>query len=65
MSIDGTGYFCSDKVHCARCCEKKHRDGRVSYYRQLLGVVLVHPEQRVVLPLAPEPITREDGRDYR
>ena len=33
----------------------------MSYYHQLLGAVLVHPEQRVVLSLAPEPITREDG----
>ena len=57
----GTGYFYSDKVHCEQCCEKRHRDGRVSWYHQLLGAVLVHPEQRVVLPLAPEPILREDG----
>ena len=61
LSVDGTGYFYSDKVHCGQCCEKRHRDGRVSWYHQLLGAVLVHPEQRVVLPLAPEPITREDG----
>ena len=61
LSVDGTGYFYSDKVHCEQCCEKQHRDGRVSWYHQLLGAVLVHPEQRVVLPLAPEPILREDG----
>ena len=61
LSVDGTGYFYSDRVHCAQCCEKQHRDGRVSYYHQLLGAVLVHPAQRTVLPLAPEPIKREDG----
>jgi hypothetical protein len=61
LSVDGTGYFYSDRVHCGQCCEKHHRDGRVSWYHQLLGAVLVHPEQRVVLPLAPEPIVREDG----
>ena len=33
----------------------------MSWYHQLLGAVLVHPERRVVLPLAPEPIMREDG----
>ena len=61
LSVDGTGYFYSDRVHCEQCCQTQHRDGRVSYYHQLLGAVLVHPEQRVVLPLAPEPITRADG----
>ena len=61
LSVDGTGYFYSDKVHCEQCCEKRHRDGRVSYYHQLLGAALVHPERRTVLPLAPEPIMREDG----
>ncbi len=33
----------------------------MSYYHQLLGAVLVHPEQRAVLPLAPAPLMRGDG----
>ncbi len=61
LSVDGTGYFYSDQVHCEQCCETHHRDGRVSYYHQLLGAVLVHPDQRAVLPLAPEPLLRADG----
>ena len=61
LSVDGTGYFSSSKVHCDRCCEKRHRDGRTTYYHQLLGAVLVHPEQREVFPLAPEPILKGDG----
>ena len=32
LSIDGTGYFSSDKVHCQNCCEKHHRDGTTTYY---------------------------------
>jgi len=44
LSVDGTGFFSSGKVHCKRCCEKRHRDGRVAYYHQMLGAVLVHPE---------------------
>jgi hypothetical protein len=32
-----------------------------SYYHQLLGAVLVHPELPTVLPLAPDAITRQDG----
>ncbi len=61
LSVDGTGYFSSQKVHCAHCCERRHRDGRVTYYHQMLGAVLVHPEHREVFPLAPEPILRADG----
>ncbi len=61
LSVDGTGYFSSEHVHCAHCCERRHRDGRVSYYHQVLGAVLAHPAHREVFPLAPEPILRADG----
>ena len=60
LSVDGTGYFSSSTVHCANCCEKHHRDGR-TILPPVLGAVLVHPEQREVFPLAPEPIVKEDG----
>jgi hypothetical protein len=61
VSIDGTGYFSSSEVHCDNCCEKHHRDGRVTYYHQMLGAVLVHPDHKEVFPLAPEPILKQDG----
>jgi hypothetical protein len=53
--------FCSSTISCPECCIKHARSGEVSYYPQLLGAVIVHPEQRVVIPLAPEPITRQEG----
>ncbi len=61
LSVDGTGYFSSSSVHCDHCCEKHHKDGRVTYSHQMLGAVVVHPEQREVFPLAPEPIVKGDG----
>ena len=61
LSVDGTGYFSSSRVHCASCCEKHHRDGRTTYYHQMLGAVVVHPKQREVFVLAPEPIVKGDG----
>lgn len=61
ISLDGTGQFSSETVHCANCCEKKHRGGNTTYYHQMLGAVLVHPDQREVIPLAPEPIVKGDG----
>jgi len=61
LSIDGTGQFSSEKVHCNNCCSKKHRNGKISYYHHMLGAALVHPDQKVVIPLAPEPIVKGDG----
>ncbi len=61
LSVDGTGYFSSKKVHCKQCCEKHHKDGQITYYHQLLGAVLVHPDQREVFALAPESILKQDG----
>ncbi len=60
LSVDGTGYFSSHKVHCKSCCEKHHRNGTITYYHQMLGAVLVR--QKEVFPLAPEPITKKDGK---
>jgi hypothetical protein len=61
LSIDGTGYFSSKTVHCPQCCEKHHRNGQITYYHQMLGAVLVHPDQAEVFPLAPEAMIKQDG----
>lgn len=61
MPLDGTGYFYSKEVHCEYCCEKKHSDGTIGYYHQMLSGAIVHPEQKVVLPFAPEAIMKSDG----
>ena len=62
LSIDGTGYFSSDKIHCDSCCEKKRsKSGEITYEHQILGAAIVHPDFKVVIPLAPEPIIKQDG----
>jgi Transposase DDE domain len=61
LSLDGTTYFSSTKVHCSSCLEKHHRGGGVTYSHQLLGATLVHPDLKEVIPLAPEPIIQQDG----
>ena len=35
----------------------------MSYYHQMLGAVIVHPDFPEVIPLAPEPIQRQDGQN--
>ncbi|EDN67849.1 transposase [Beggiatoa sp. PS] len=61
VSMDGTGYFSSHDIHCDQCCEKHHRNGKITYHHQMLGIALVHPNHHHVLPLAPEPIIKQDG----
>jgi hypothetical protein len=59
--VDGTEIFHSEEVHCKNCCKKEHRDGRITYHHQILGAVIAHPDLHQVIPLCPEPITKQDG----
>lgn len=62
LSLDGTGYFSSQKVHCDSCLQKVTKaTGVVTYEHQLLGAAIVHPNHKEVIPLAPEPIQKQDG----
>ena len=61
LSLDGTQIFESEKVHCKNCCEKHHRTGKISYYHQILSGAIVKPGLSQVIPLCPEPITKQDG----
>lgn len=61
LSIDGTGHYSSEKVNCKNCCVKNHKNGSKTYYHQMLGAVIVHPEKKEVIPLCPEPIQKKDG----
>jgi len=62
VSLDGTGHFYSKKVHCDACLQKVNKKtGEVTYYHQLMGGVIIHPDRREVIPLMPEPIMRQDG----
>ena len=61
LLIDATGYFSSQKVHCPSCQVKEHRNGTVTYEHQMLAAVLAHPDFKEAIPLAPEPIQKQDG----
>jgi hypothetical protein len=61
-SLDGTGYFSAKTIHCSSCLEKVNKKtGEVTYYHQLMGGVIIHPDLREVIPLMPEPILKQDG----
>ena len=62
VSLDGTGYLLSNKIHCSSCLQKvNRRTGEVTYYHQLMGAVIIHPNRQEVIPLMPEPIMKQDG----
>jgi hypothetical protein len=61
VALDGTEYFSSKTIHCASCLHKAHRNGSITYFHQMLGAAIIHPDFREVIPLMPEPIVKQDG----
>lgn len=67
---DGTGIFSSTKVHCDCCLVREIKsttefiddeDTRLMYHHQMLGSGIVHPDKKLVIPMAPESILQQDG----
>ena len=63
ISIDGTGYFSSEKINCPGCLKKEDKKGNVRYEHQIVQAALMHPAMRQVIPLAPEAVRNTDGKD--
>jgi hypothetical protein len=71
MALDGSEYFCSNKISCAHCSTRlrgkgkdKGKDknaGKTEYFHAVLGVTLVAPGHNQVVPLEPEFISPQDG----
>jgi hypothetical protein len=61
VALDGTEYFSSKTIHCASCLHQEHRNGSITYFHQMLGAAIIHPDFREVIPLMPEPIVKQDG----
>lgn len=61
VALDGTGEFSSGTVCCPQCCKKERKNGSVTYYHQMLGACIVHPNQANVIPFCPELIQNGDG----
>jgi hypothetical protein len=66
--LDGTWYFSSEEIHGDHCLrmEKKDREGKpwTLYYHDMAVATIVKPGKPVVvLPLIPEFIRNEDGKE--
>jgi hypothetical protein len=63
IALDGTWTFASEKIHCEHCLSVTAKKGKALYYHSMLGLAVVNPGCPVVLPLEPEFVRNEDGRE--
>jgi hypothetical protein len=61
VTLDGTQYHSSNKVHCDCCSSRTHKNGTVNYFHSAILPVIVSPGKSEVIALAPEFITPQDG----
>ena len=63
VSLDGTEFYRSEKMGSPACMRRvDKKTGKTTYYQQMLGAVIVHPDRREVIPLFPEIIRNTDGQ---
>lgn len=63
IALDGTEYHCSKTIHCDHCSTRLRGKGEIEYFHSMLGAALVAPGHDKVIPLEPEFIVPQDGRD--
>ena len=63
IALDGTEYFCSDKLHCENCSARQRKNGKTEYFHAMLAATMVAPGHDKVIPLEPEFIVPQDGAD--
>ena len=63
IAFDGTQYFCSNKLSCQNCSTRKRANGAVEYFHTLVAASIVTPGHNRALPLAPQFVQPQDGRD--
>jgi hypothetical protein len=63
IALDGTEYFCSQKIVCPHCQTRKRSNGKIESYHSLLAATVVAPGHSKVVPLAPEFIVKQDGAE--
>jgi len=61
ISIDGTSYFSSPAIHCAKCQHRTSAKGETTYYHTAITPVIVAPGHSQVISLVPEYIVPQDG----
>lgn len=63
VALNGTEYFCLQKLSCLQCLVCKRANGKTEHYHAMLAAMIVAPGHNVVLPLMPELVTPQDGAE--
>lgn len=63
IALDGTEYFSSRQIHCPHCSTRTMKSGETHYFHSVVTPVIVSPKQNQVVPLIPEFIVPQDGKD--
>jgi hypothetical protein len=63
VALDGTEYFCSQKLSCPQWLTRKRSNGKTESYHAMLAAMIVAPGHNMVLPLMPEFIAPQDGAE--
>jgi hypothetical protein len=61
--LDGTQYFSSQQIHCKNCSGRALGNGKINYYHSVITPVIARPGNKHVIPLAPEFIIPQDGKE--
>ena len=61
ITLDGTWYYSSQKIHCPNCSCLEHKSGDKTYYHSAVTPVIVAPAHQQAIPLRPEFIIPQDG----
>src|SRR5690606_35227084 len=51
IALDGTEYFCSQKLGCPHCQTRKRNNGKTESYHSMLAATIVAPGHAMVVPL--------------
>jgi len=62
VTLDGTEYYRSERVHCPHCHVTHHANSRTSYKHMLITPAIVKAGRKDVVVLAPEFIRNADGQ---
>jgi DDE family transposase len=63
VALDGTEYFCSQKIDCPHCLTRARSNGKTESYHSMLAATVVAPGHSKVVPLMPEFIAPQDGAE--
>ena len=60
IALDGTEYFCSQKIQCDQCLTRTRSNGKTEYYHAMLAATIVAPGHNMAFSLMPEFIGKQD-----